>query len=103
MNKVKVAIIGSGNIGTDLMIKIDESSSVLEVACVIGIDANSEGLAIARGRGFPTTHEGIEGAQKLSEWKNIKLVFDATSAYAHAKHAMVCASEGKQMIDLTPA
>ncbi|MDG1126406.1 MAG: acetaldehyde dehydrogenase (acetylating) [Hellea sp.] len=103
MNKVKVAIIGSGNIGTDLMIKIDESSSVLEVACVIGIDANSEGLAIARERGFLTTHEGIEGAQKLSEWKNIKLVFDATSAYAHGKHAMVCASEGKQMIDLTPA
>ena len=64
---------------------------------------NSEGLAIARERGFSTTHEGIEGAQKLSEWKNIKLVFDATSAYAHAKHAMICASEGKQMIDLTPA
>ena len=56
MDKVKVAIIGSGNIGTDLMIKIDESSSVLEVACVIGIDANSEGLAIARERGFLTTH-----------------------------------------------
>ena len=72
MDKVKVAIIGSGNIGTDLMIKIDESSSLLEVACVIGIDENSEGLAIARERGFSTTHEGIEGAQKLSEWKNIK-------------------------------
>ena len=103
MDKVKVAIIGSGNIGTDLMIKIDESSSLLEVACVIGIDENSEGLAIARERGFSTTHEGIEGAQKLSEWENIKLVFDATSAYAHAKHAMICATEGKQMIDLTPA
>jgi acetaldehyde dehydrogenase len=103
MDKVKVAIIGSGNIGTDLMIKIDESSSLLEVACVIGIDENSEGLAIARERGFSTTHEGIEGAQKLSEWENIKLVFDATSAYAHAKHSMICATEGKQMIDLTPA
>ncbi|MEN9017505.1 MAG: Gfo/Idh/MocA family oxidoreductase, partial [Hellea sp.] len=103
MNKIKVAIIGSGNIGTDLMIKIDESSSILEVACVVGIDKNSEGLAIAKKRGFSTTHDGIEGAQKLSEWKNIKLVFDATSAYAHAKHAMICALDGKQMIDLTPA
>ena len=74
MDKVKVAIIGSGNIGTDLMIKIDKSSSLLEVACVIGIDENSEGLAIARERGFSTTHEGIEGAQKLSEWENIKLL-----------------------------
>jgi acetaldehyde dehydrogenase len=95
MDKVKVAIIGSGNIGTDLMIKIDKSSSLLEVACVIGIDENSEGLAIARERGFSTTHEGIEGAQRLSEWENIKLVFDATSAYAHAKHAMICASRRK--------
>jgi len=65
MAKIKTAIIGSGNIGTDLMIKIAESSEVLEVGCVIGIDPDSEGLAMARERGFATSHEGVEGAQKL--------------------------------------
>ena len=100
---IKCAIIGSGNIGTDLMIKIAESSDVLEVAAVIGIDPDSEGLAMARKRGFATSHEGIEGAQKLNIWKDIQIVFDATSAYAHAKHHEICASQGKQMVDLTPA
>jgi len=103
MAKIKTAIIGSGNIGTDLMIKIAESSDVLEVGCVIGIDQKSEGLAMARARGFATSHDGVEGAQKLDIWKEIQIVFDATSAYAHAKHAEICAAEGKQMIDLTPA
>ena len=100
---IKCAIIGSGNIGTDLMIKIAESSDVLEVGAVIGIDPDSEGLAMARKRGFATSHEGIEGAQKLNIWKDIQVVFDATSAYAHAKHHVICASQGKQMVDLTPA
>jgi len=103
MSKVKTAIIGSGNIGTDLMIKIAESSDVLEVGAVIGIDPNSEGLAMARERGFATSHEGIDGAQKLDVWDDIQIVFDATSAYAHAKHHEICTLAGKQMVDLTPA
>jgi len=101
--KIMTAIIGSGNIGTDLMIKIAKSSDLLDVGCVIGIDPNSEGLAMARERGFATSHEGLEGAQKLDVWQDVKIVFDATSAYAHAKHAAICEAEGKQMVDLTPA
>ena len=100
---IKVAIIGSGNIGTDLMVKVAETSDILEVGCVIGVDAQSEGLAMARERGIQTTHEGIEGAQALDVWKDIDIVFDATSAYAHKKHSEICASQNKQMIDLTPA
>lgn len=103
MDKIKAAIIGSGNIGTDLMIKIAETSNVLDVGCVIGIDPNSEGLALARERGFATSHEGVEGAQKLDVWKDVQIVFDATSAYAHKTHANICAAQGKQMVDLTPA
>ena len=103
MAKIKTAIIGSGNIGTDLMMKISEMSDVLEVGCVIGIDEASEGLAKAREHGYPTSHTGIEGAQKLDVWKDVKIVFDATSAYVHKKHSDICMAEGKQMIDLTPA
>ena len=90
MAKVKTAIIGSGNIGTDLMMKISEMSDVLEVGCVIGIDEASEGLAKARERGYATSHTGIEGAQELDVWGDIKIVFDATSAYVHKKHSDIC-------------
>ena len=103
MAKIKTAIIGSGNIGTDLMIKIAETSDILQVGCVVGIDQASEGLAMAHKRGFATSHGGVEGAQKLDVWSDVKIVFDATSAYAHAKHATICETEGKQMVDLTPA
>jgi len=103
MNKIKTAIIGSGNIGTDLMMKISEMSDVLEVGCLVGIDEHSEGLALARERGYATSHTGIEGAQELDVWNDIKVVFDATSAYVHKKHSDICTSEGKQMVDLTPA
>lgn len=103
MAKIKTAIIGSGNIGTDLMMKISEMSDVLEVGCVIGIDESSEGLAKARERGYAISHTGIEGAQGLDVWKDVKIVFDATSAYVHKKHSDICTSEGKQMVDLTPA
>lgn len=102
-SKVKTAIIGSGNIGTDLMMKIGEMSGALEVGCVIGIDPDSEGLAMARARGIATSHTGIEGAQDLAVWDDIKIVFDATSAYAHKKHSDICTAQGKQMVDLTPA
>ena len=103
MAKTKTAIIGSGNIGTDLLIKIQETSNLLDVAAVIGIDPESDGLAKARDRGVATTHEGIEGAQKLDVWNDIQIVFDATSAYAHEKHNEICAADNKQMVDLTPA
>lgn len=103
MDKIKTAIIGSGNIGTDLMIKIAETSNILEVGCVVGIDPNSEGLALARERGILTSHEGIDGAQQLDSWNDVKIVFDATSAYAHKNHSDICAAQGKQMVDLTPA
>jgi len=103
MSKTKAMIIGSGNIGTDLMIKIRDTSAVLEIAAVVGIDPNSEGLAMARESGIETTHEGIEGAQKLDAWDDVQIVFDATSAAAHKHHDAVCRAAGKQMIDLTPA
>jgi len=101
--KVKVAIIGSGNIGTDLMIKVMRNSDILEMGAFVGIDPESDGLKRAQRLGVATTHEGIEGLQKLPVWPEIGIVFDATSAGAHKKHNDVCAAAGKVMVDLTPA
>ena len=101
--KTKVAIIGSGNIGTDLMIKIIRTSDVLELAAFVGIDPESDGLKRAQRLGVSTTSDGIEGLQQLSEWQGIDIVFDATSANAHAKHNEVVTKAGKVMVDLTPA
>ena len=103
MNKVKVAIIGSGNIGTDLMIKIMRTSRHLEMGVMVGVDPNSDGLARARRLGVATTHEGLDGLTKMPEWAGIGLVFDATSAHAHTVHSAACIAAGKQVIDLTPA
>ncbi|MBC7285158.1 MAG: acetaldehyde dehydrogenase (acetylating) [Hoeflea sp.] len=103
MAKMKCAIIGSGNIGTDLMIKLLKGSDTLELVAVVGIDPASEGLAMARERGVTTTHEGIDGLRKLPEYAEIGLVFDATSAYAHKAHDEVLQSDGKLVVDLTPA
>jgi len=102
-SKVKVAIIGSGNIGTDLMIKIMRTSEVLEMAAFVGVDPESDGLRRAARMGVAITHEGIDGLQKLPEWRDIKIIFDATSAGAHKKHSDIAAAAGKVMIDLTPA
>jgi acetaldehyde dehydrogenase len=101
--KVKAAIIGSGNIGTDLMIKILRRSEHLEMAAMVGIDPDSEGLERARRLGVPATHEGIEGLRRMPDYANIRIVFDATSAYAHAKHNEILQRDGKRVIDLTPA
>ncbi len=101
--KVKVAIIGSGNIGTDLMIKIMRTSATLSVAALVGIDPASDGLARAERLGVAVTHRGIEGLQQLAAWPDIGIVFDATSAGAHRRHSDVCTAAGKVMIDLTPA
>lgn len=101
--KVKVAIIGSGNIGTDLMIKIIRSSDHLEMAAMVGIDPDSDGLARAQRMGIPTTHEGIEGLVKMDNFADIRICFDATSAYAHKHHNGILQQHGKQVVDLTPA
>ena len=101
--KIKVAIIGPGNIGTDLMIKVMRTSDVLEMGAMVGVDPTSDGLARAERMGVATTSEGIEGLQKLDVWDDIKIVFDATSAYAHKHHDEVCRAAGKVIVDLTPA
>jgi acetaldehyde dehydrogenase len=100
---LKVAIIGSGNIGTDLMIKIVRTSSVLEMAALVGIDPKSEGLERARRLGIAATDQGVDGLKKMGVWPQIDLVFDATSAAAHKAHSEACLAAGKTMIDLTPA
>jgi acetaldehyde dehydrogenase len=101
--KVKAAIIGSGNIGTDLMIKLLKGSEHMELAAVVGIDAASEGLAMARARGVATTHDGIDGLKAMACYGEIGIVFDATSAYAHKAHDAALRADGKQVVDLTPA
>jgi acetaldehyde dehydrogenase len=101
--KIKCAIIGSGNIGTDLMVKILKGSDTLELAAVVGIDAASEGLAMARDRGVAVTHEGLDGLRAMPCYPEIGVVFDATSAYAHKVHDAALQADGKLVIDLTPA
>ena len=100
---VKVAIIGSGNIGTDLMMKIVRTSEVLELCAFVGIDPRSDGLKRAAALGIPVTHEGIDGLMRLPAWPKIRIVFDATSAGAHRRHNEIAVSAGKVIIDLTPA
>ncbi|WP_300679728.1 acetaldehyde dehydrogenase (acetylating) [Nocardioides sp.] len=101
--KTKVAIIGSGNIGTDLMIKVMRTSENLEMGAMVGIDPNSDGLARAARFGFATTHEGVDGLMALPNFDEIEIVFDATSAGAHKYNAGKLEPLGKIMIDLTPA
>ncbi|HZY69040.1 MAG TPA: acetaldehyde dehydrogenase (acetylating), partial [Devosia sp.] len=92
--KTQVAIIGSGNIGTDLMIKIHRMSDTLEVAALVGIDPASDGLARARRLGKAVTHEGVEGLLALPEFADIAVVFDATTAGAHRHNNAALAAEG---------
>ncbi len=103
--KRKAAIIGSGNIGTDLMIKILRNAQHLEVVAMVGIDPASDGLARAARLGLATTHEGVEGLVKLPVFADIDFVFDATSASAHVKNDtfLLGVKPGLRMIDLTPA
>ncbi|MEE3508493.1 MULTISPECIES: acetaldehyde dehydrogenase (acetylating) [unclassified Pseudomonas] len=105
MKKLKVAIIGSGNIGTDLMIKIMRHGKRLEMAAMVGIDPNSDGLARAARLGIATTHQGVVGLTQMDEFKDIDFVFDATSASAHVKNDAILRSikPGIRLIDLTPA
>lgn len=102
MKKIKCALIGSGNIGTDLLYKI-QRSSVLEAVWMVGIDADSEGLARAREMGIKTTHEGVDGLLPHVLEDEIQIAFDATSAYVHAENSRKLNALGVMMIDLTPA
>lgn len=101
--RVAVAIIGSGNIGTDLMIKIVRQSKCLHVAAMAGVDPQSEGLARAKQMGIATTHEGVHGLMRLDPLEGVKIAFDATSAGAHALNYNVLKKRSIQVIDLTPA
>ena len=98
--RMPVAVLGSGNIGTDLLYKLCRSA-VLEPMLVAGIDASSEGLALARSMGVATVSDGIDGL--LREVPQARIVFDATSAKAHVRHAKALAEAGIVAIDLTPA
>ncbi|KWC76423.1 acetaldehyde dehydrogenase (acetylating) [Burkholderia cepacia] len=103
--RCKAAIIGSGNIGTDLMIKIMRRGRHLDVAAMVGIDPASDGLARAARLGVATTHEGVEGLARLPVFDEIDFVFDATSAGAHVKNDafLRALKPGIRVIDLTPA
>lgn len=103
MEKTKVAIIGSGNIGTDLMIKVMRLSTELEMGAFVGIDPQSDGLKRAARLGVPVTAHGIEGLIAMPEFADIQIVFDATSAAAHKRNSELVLAAGKRMIDLTPA
>ncbi|OWW21204.1 acetaldehyde dehydrogenase (acetylating) [Noviherbaspirillum denitrificans] len=103
--KLKAAIIGSGNIGTDLMIKILRNGRHVEMGAMVGIDPASDGLARAARMGVAVTHEGVEGLTRMDVFKDIDIVFDATSAGAHVKSDAFLRSikPGIRVIDLTPA
>nr|WP_275888184.1 acetaldehyde dehydrogenase (acetylating) [Nonomuraea lactucae] len=100
---MKVAVIGSGNIGTDLMIKVLRHGKSLEMGAMVGIDPASDGLARADRLGVPTTAGGVDGLIAMPGFADIRLVFDATSASAHEVNARALAPYGKRLVDLTPA
>ncbi|WP_428965842.1 acetaldehyde dehydrogenase (acetylating) [Micromonospora fluostatini] len=98
-----VAVIGSGNIGTDLMIKVLRLSESLRMVAMVGVDPASDGLARARRLGVATTAEGIDGLLAMPEFADVRVVFDATSAGAHRRHADLLRGHGRLVVDLTPA
>ena len=102
MKKIKCALIGSGNIGTDLIYKV-QRSKVLEPVWMVGIDAASEGLKRARDMGMKTTADGVDGLLPYVQQDEIQIAFDATSAYVHADNSRKLNELGVMMIDLTPA
>ncbi|MFJ6572224.1 acetaldehyde dehydrogenase (acetylating) [Streptomyces sp. NPDC091292] len=98
-----VAIVGSGNIGTDLMIKIKRASARLEVLAMAGIVPASDGLARAARMGVATTSDGVQGLLGMPEFENVRIVLDATSAAAHMANARLLEGHGRRLVDLTPA
>jgi len=99
---INCAMIGSGNIGTDLMAKLQRSPN-LNPVWMVGIDENSDGLLRAREAGLKTTHEGVDGLIPHIEEDNIQIAFDATSAYVHGENNRKLQEKGVLVIDLTPA
>ena len=102
MTKIKCALIGPGNIGTDLLAKL-QRSPVLEAVWMVGIDPESDGLKRAREMGIKTTAEGVDGLIPHMQADGVQIVFDATSAYVHAENSRKVNEQGALMIDLTPA
>ncbi|MCD9029159.1 acetaldehyde dehydrogenase (acetylating) [Luteimonas sp. BDR2-5] len=102
-DRVGVAIVGSGNIGTDLMFKILRNSKNLKVSAMVGIDPGSDGLARARKHGVATTAGGVQGLIDMPEFADVGIVMDATSASAHVANAELLGPHGVRLIDLTPA
>ena len=100
--KIKCALIGPGNIGTDLLAKL-QRSPVLEPVWMVGIDPTSDGLKRAKEMGIKTTAEGVDGLVPHIKADGVQIVFDATSAYVHAENSRKVNAEGAMMIDLTPA
>src|SRR3546814_17509762 len=98
MTKIKFAIIGSGNIGTDLMIKVMRLSETLEMGAFVGIDPESDGLKRAERLGVPITAGGLDGLIGLPGFADIAIVFDATSAGAHKRHSAVLIGHGKRAL-----
>ena len=103
MTRTKVAVIGSGNIGTDLMMKVLRVSQHLEMGAFVGIDPASDGLRRAQRLGVPTTAHGVQGLLDMPDFDDIAVVFDATSAAAHPHNARLLTPYGKNLVDLTPA
>ena len=98
-----VAIIGSGNIGTDLMMKVQHNSMTLTVTAMVGVDPESDGLRRAAQLGVATTSRGVQGLIAMPDFSDIAIIFDATSASAHIDNAAALADHGKRLVDLTPA
>lgn len=103
MSSIKAAVIGSGNIGADLLIKSKRTSEIVDVVAMVGIDPESDGLARADRMGLATTADGIDGLMRLDVLDEIDVVFDATSAGAHARHDELLRAAGTRIIDMTPA
>lgn len=103
MSTTRVAVIGSGNIGTDLMIKLQRISRTLDIAVMVGIDPESDGLARARRLGVDTVSTGVQGLIDHPDFDSIAIVFDSTSATAHVANEKALRPYGKRLIDLTPA
>ena len=102
MSKIKCALIGPGNIGTDLLAKL-KRSEVLEPVWMVGIDPESDGLKRAKEMGLNTTAEGVDGLLPYVQRDGVQIAFDATSAYVHAENSRKLNELGVVMIDLTPA
>lgn len=100
---VKAAILGSGNIGTDLMRKIQRLGRGIEIEALVGIDPASEGLGLAREAGVEAIADGLDGLVASSRFAEIEIVFDATSAGAHRRHDELLRACGRRVVDLTPA